>query len=47
MERRSTETLRLELVELLYKQAELLNARSLGSAADGDVIDLRTATGSD
>jgi hypothetical protein len=39
MERRSTETLRLELVELLQKQAELLNARSLGSASDVEVID--------
>ena len=39
MQRRSTETLRLELVELLQKQAELLNARSLRSAADVEVID--------
>jgi hypothetical protein len=39
MERRSAETLRLELVELLQKQAELLNARSLGSASDVEVID--------
>jgi hypothetical protein len=39
MQRRSTEILRLELVELLQKQAELLNARGLGSAADVEVID--------
>jgi hypothetical protein len=39
VQRRSTETLRLELMELLQKQAELLNARGLGSAADGDIID--------
>jgi hypothetical protein len=31
--------LRLELTALLQKQAELLNARVLGSAADGDIID--------
>ena len=39
MERRSTEALRLELVELLRKQAELLNARTLGSSADDDIVD--------
>jgi uncharacterized protein (DUF2344 family) len=39
MQRRSTETLRLELTALLQKQAELLNARGLGSAADGDIFD--------
>jgi len=36
---RPMETLRLELMELLQKEAELLNARALGSATDGDVID--------
>jgi len=39
MQRLSTETLRLELMELLRKQAELLHARSLRSAADVEVID--------
>jgi hypothetical protein len=39
MQGRSMETLRLELMELLQKQAELLNARAFGSATDGDVID--------
>jgi hypothetical protein len=45
MERSSTETLRLELVELLQKQGELLHARSLGSAADGDIIDYELRQG--
>jgi len=34
-----TEPLRLELMELLRKQAEHLNARSLGTATDAEIID--------
>ena len=39
MERRSTEALRLELVELLRRQSELLNARELGTTSDGEILD--------
>lgn len=35
----STDELRLELMELLRKQTEHLNARSLGAATDGEIID--------
>jgi hypothetical protein len=33
------EILRLELEHLLRKQAKLLNARSLGEATDGEILD--------
>jgi hypothetical protein len=38
MERPLTEALRLELVELLRKQAEL-TARSFGTATDSEILD--------
>lgn len=35
----STDGLRLQLIELLRKQADCLNARSLGAATDVEIID--------
>ena len=39
MEQRSIEVLRLELVQHLRKQAELLKVQSLGTTTDGEILD--------
>ena len=40
MENRSSEELRVELMELLRKQSEHLDSRSLGIATDTEIIDI-------
>ena len=39
MDTRAQESLRMELVQLLRKQKDILDARSLGAANEGEVVD--------
>ena len=39
MDTRAQESLRMELVQLLGKQKDILDARTLGTANEGEVVD--------
>ena len=39
MENRHTEELRLELNELIHKQCQVLESRTLGTASDSDLLE--------